>query len=159
MRLVKPEIRNAIEPIADRYQIDPDLIEAMVIKESSGIPTATRYEPDFYKRYIVPLKVPEIEGKKRATSYGLLQVMFQSAIEDGYKGIAEDLLLIETGLEWGVKHLLKKIKKYGQVTLDDAISAYNAGNVRKDAHGKYLNQYYVDTVHKYLRYLSKIREG
>jgi soluble lytic murein transglycosylase-like protein len=150
MRLVSENIRRMIEVVADKYSINPDLIEAMVIKESSGNAMAIRYEPAFYRNYIVKLNLPEDEGKKRATSYGLLQIMYQSAIEDGFKSIAEDLLIPNVGLEWGVKHLSKKIAKYGKEDINRAIAAYNAGNVRKMKDGKFVNQYYVDRVNRYL---------
>lgn len=147
MRLVSKEIRDAIE--RTHYDVDPDLIEAIVMTESSGNPNATRYEPAFYERYIKSLGLPEEEGRKRATSYGLMQIMYQSAWEDGYRDNVERLLMIDVGLNWGVKHLLKKIKKYGQQDINRAISAYNAGNVRiKDGH--FENQYYVDRVNRYL---------
>lgn len=155
MRLVSEKTRILIEAVADKYQIDPDLIEAMVMRESSDTTGATRYEPGFNAQYITRLKLPDDEGKKRSTSYGLLQIMYQSAIEDGFKGVAEDLIIPEIGLEWGVKHFSGKIKKYGQKDINRAISAYNAGNVRmKD--GKFVNQYYVDRVNEYLR---KIKNG
>jgi soluble lytic murein transglycosylase-like protein len=153
MRLVSKEIRDAIE--RTHYDIDPDLIEAIVMTESSGDPNATRYEPAFYERYIKPLGLPEAEGKKRATSYGLMQIMYQSAWEDGYRDSAERLLKIDVGLNWGVKHLKKKIALYGKQDINRAISAYNAGTPRmKD--GKFVNQYYVDRVNEFMR---KIKSG
>ena len=153
MRLVSKEIRDAIE--RTHYDIDPDLIEAIVMTESSGNPNATRYEPAFYKKYIVPLDLPEEFGKKRATSYGLMQIMYQSAIEDGYKDEAEKLLIPDVGLNWGVKHLKKKIDRYGKQDINRAIAAYNAGTPRmKD--GKFVNQEYVDRVN---RFLKQIKEG
>jgi soluble lytic murein transglycosylase-like protein len=142
----------AIEAAAGKYGIDPDLVEAMVMTESSGRPQATRYEPAFYQRYIVPLDLPEAEGKKRATSWGLLQIMGQSAREDGYKGEIEALLDIHAGLEWGVRHLAKKIKRYGEDDINRAVAAYNAGNVRiVPETGKFVNQSYVDRVNGFLK--------
>ena len=153
MRLVSKEIRDAIE--RTHYDIDPDLIEAIVMTESSGDPSATRYEPAFYKKYIVPLDLPEEFGKKRATSYGLMQIMYQSAIEDGYKDEAEKLLIPDVGLNWGTKHLKKKIARYGKQDINRAIAAYNAGSPRvKD--GRFVNQEYVDLVN---RFLKQIKEG
>lgn len=155
MRLVSEEIRREIEIQAENFGIDPNLIEAIVMTESSGHPNTSRYETAFYSRYIIPLKLFAAEGMKRATSYGLMQIMYQSAIEDGYKGTAEDLLKITIGLECGVKHLRKKYEKYYTGNIDFVIAAYNAGSPRF-VNGKFSNQEYVDKVHKYLKQIREV---
>jgi soluble lytic murein transglycosylase-like protein len=154
MRLVSKEIRDAIERCP--YDVDPDLIEAIIMRESSGNPNVKdRYEPGFYKQYIVKMGLPETEGRKRATSYGLMQIMYQSAIEDGYQGSPEVLRQIDVGINWGVRHLRKKIKFYGVQDINRAIAAYNAGSPRwKD--GKFVNQGYVDGVNGFLKKIKGV---
>jgi soluble lytic murein transglycosylase-like protein len=144
---VNIDIRQAIESIAYEHNIEPDLIEAMVLTESSGNAKAWRYEPAFYAKYIQKKDYPEELKKDLATSWGLMQVMGVVAWEMGLKGrIKETLCTIEGGLEYGVKHFAKFLHKYGNIP--DAIASYNAGSPRRKD-GIYVNQGYVDKVMKY----------
>ena len=152
MRLVPEKTRRLIEEIAPKHNLDPDLVEAICMKESSGNTLATRYEPAFYKTYVANMDLPEEEKRLRSTSIGLMQVMGQVAREHGFKGPLEDLLKPEICLEYGCKHLAKKIEKY---SIPGGIAAYNAGNVRRKDNGTYVNQYYVDKVKEYLMQIKE----
>lgn len=147
--MLSQAIKSTIKIRSEEFGIDPALTTAFVMVESSGNPTATRYEPNFYKRYILPLKLPPPEGTKRATSWGLMQLMGQVAREKGFKGEFEELFEPATGLYWSLKHLKHFINKYAP-NLDDAIASYNAGSPRKTKEGNYVNQVYVDKIHKHL---------
>ncbi len=148
--MITQAIKNIIKIRAEEFGIDPDLITAFVIVESSGNPRATRYEANFYKHYIVPMGIKDsAEAMGRATSYGLMQIMGQVAREKGFKGKFEELFDPATNLFWCLKHLKGFIKKYAP-NLDDAIASYNAGSPRKDELGKYRNQVYVDRIKSHL---------
>lgn len=82
------------EVIRKRAAIDglnPDLIACVIAQESGGNPWAYRFEPGFYRRYISPLTpttangyIPrwiswDSEKMARSTSYGLMQVMGETA--------------------------------------------------------------------------------
>src|SRR5690349_19412236 len=84
--------RREIEEVARAHALDPDLIEAVVLTESSGRTDAFRHEPDFYRRYLQGK--PEWAGtnpRRVASSYGLMQVMYPVAKELGFEGQPEDL--------------------------------------------------------------------
>jgi soluble lytic murein transglycosylase-like protein len=134
-------------------------VESFVVTESSGNPKATRYEPNFYKKYILPMLHDNAytphEAIGRATSYGLMQIMGQVAREKGFKGEFEELFDPATGLEWALRHLRHFIDKYAP-SLDDAIASYNAGSPRKDANGFYYNAQYVSKIHKYLNQIKEV---
>jgi len=149
--MVKPGIRALIESKAAAYRLDPDLVEAHVLTESSGEPTATRFEPRFYERYVRPLGIKDDnEARGRATSFGLLQIMGQVARELGFQGAFSSLLDPATGLDWGCKKLARCYKRYEKQGIDYGIAAYNAGSaVRVD--GVFVNQAYVDKVNGYLK--------
>lgn len=51
-------------------------------------------------------------------------------------------------IEYGAKYLASQYKRYGD--WHDAVAAYNAGSVKKDASGRYTNQPYVDFVFGHL---------
>lgn len=151
-------LRRIIEEKAGEVGIDPDLCQAFCAVESSYNPHATRYEPNFYKRYILPMltkgDITADEARGRATSYGLMQIMGQVAREKGFRGKFEELYGLAAGLEWGLKHLKHFIDKYAP-NLDDAIASYNAGSPRKAGDGWYVNQGYVDKIHKYLNQIKE----
>ena len=158
---MKPELRKIIEIRALEYGIDPDLVEALCFVESSFNPKATRYEPAFFKTYILPMlqrnEISPVEATGRATSWGLMQLMGQVAREKGFKGQFEELFEPAAGLHWALKHLRHFLDRYPN-DIDQpylAIAAYNAGSPRyKD--GKFVNQQYVDKVNKYL---NQLKEG
>ena len=154
--MVKHEIRLEIEKAAAKYGLDPDYVEAHVMTESSGNPKATRYEPAFYSRYVVPLKIKdEKEAKCRATSFGLLQIMGQVAREMGFKGEFKDLCGVIGGLDWGCRKLAKCYEKFGKKNINAGIAAYNCGTPKITPEG-FKNQEYVNRVNGFLK---KIKEG
>jgi len=121
-------IEDLITETATSHQLPPTVVRAMVLVESGGNPNAARYEPDFYKRYIAGRKLPPAEGKGLAISYGLLQIMGETARTIGYTGQLAALFAPETGLEWGCRFLRRLADRY----LDDGgwetvCRAYNGG--------------------------------
>ena len=128
--------RKEILKKADKYDLDPSLIAAIVLVESSGNPYAIRVEPAFWRRYgatyqkiIAPghparrwLKYPEVF----ASSYGLMQIMFGVAVEHGCRvRFPTELLKPDLNLEFGCKILAKKIKI--KQNIEEGVLAYNGG--------------------------------
>ena len=150
--MVSKEIRDIILTKANKYNLYPDLVEAHVMTESSGKVDATRYEPAFYKTYIVKLGIKnQTEATGRATSWGLLQIMGQVARELGYQGSWTGLCDPMVNLEYGCKKLSKCYQRY-HPELDKGIAAYNSGSaivVFKEGVETLRNQEYVDRVHKF----------
>jgi len=95
-------IIEAIRRHAEARSIAPSLLLALVEQESNFYPWATRCEPAFHKRYIEPLAanggVPTSELYQRSISWGLGQVMGQTARESGYTGPIGMLLDVDTNL-------------------------------------------------------------
>lgn len=136
------------------YDLDPALVCAICDKESAWNPWAIRYEPVFYSAYIRDMGtdrlykanpnmrsgIPTVETEKfmLAYSYGLMQVMGQTAREAGFNSqFLSELFDVGVNLKFGCIVLGQKIKKY---KIPDAISAYNAGSPTKS------NRYYVNKV-------------
>lgn len=129
---------------ANRAGIDPALVCALCAVESNWNPLAMRYEPRFYDRYVAPISekslrsrnpwmaaggLPTLDTERRllSFSYGLMQVMGQTARENGFDGQWLGALLIPSeNLEIGCRYLSRKLTAWSEV--DDAISAYNAGS-------------------------------
>jgi len=99
-------------------------------RESSWNNYAIRYEPGFFSHYIAPLytanKVGVTEAYARSFSWGLMQVMGQTAREMGYDGDLPGLCHPETGIEVGCRVLAHKLA-VNEGNLQAALQAYNGG--------------------------------
>jgi soluble lytic murein transglycosylase-like protein len=149
---------------ASSYGIDPDLVRALITKESNYNTWAMRFEPSVYVscKYLL---APEVHASKliisvetekvcQSTSWGLMQVMGFTARELEFDAELPKLLTPELGIRYGCKKLKKLFEKYNEES--DVIAAYNAGGARKTPGGMYVNQTYVDGVHFYLTRIRKI---
>lgn len=131
--------RGLIERLARAHSLDPNLVEAVVIAESSGCTDAFRHEPEFYTRYLKDN--PEYQGQNQrrvSSSYGLMQVMYPTAQQYGYSEHPEHLFVPETGLQYGCLHLAAMLRWAGG-NPRQALAAYNGGkgNWKADAPQRY----------------------
>lgn len=130
------------------------LVAAVVRTESGGNPCAMRYEPDFDKRYnrqkptgFIPRGCSDAtEEIGRATSWGLLQVMGETARFMGFQGWFPEMCTPAVGLYWGCNFLMRlrdrHLAAYGW---PGVVAAYNAGSPRLSGN-KFVNQEYVDKI-------------
>jgi len=113
--------------IAAQRSLDPALVCAVVEQESSWDTFAIRYEPAFRTRYVVPLALPASEEIARSISWGLMQVMGQSARQHGFT--AKSLAALcdpAAGLAIGCAVLASKIAQAsGEVA--HALQLWNGG--------------------------------
>lgn len=101
------------------------------------------------------MNLPAQEAQDRSTSWGLMQIMGQTAIEFGWKGPLQDLLEPVNGIEWGCRKLAqcfqaamkKPIHMPGPHEYDRlALLAYNGGTDKEypdrvlSKIGKYVGQ-------------------
>lgn len=125
--------RSQIETAAKAYWLDPNVVEAVVLTESSGHTDAFRFEPDFWTRYLKDK--PEYASaipRRVSSSYGLMQVMYTTACERGYRGEPEILFVPHINLAYGCKHLAHLVQWAGG-NIDKALAAYNAGKGNWDS--------------------------
>ena len=146
--------------------LSPTLVLAIILAESSGNPWACRYEPSFFSWLVKRIKDQTIRYSKgitrqteetsRATSFGLMQVMGQTAREIGFKGdFLTQLCDPEINVTYGVKYLVSRMKLYHKK--EEYIAAYNSGKPKySKVTGRLINESYVVKVHEYQR---KIRLG
>ena len=117
--------------IATNFKLDPVLICAMVEQESNWNPWAMRFEPFFFNRYVSSQytnnKISASEAWARGYSWGLLQVMGQTARENGF-----DMLFLsalcdpEAGLSIGCSVFAKKLDA-AKGEVNKALLAWNGG--------------------------------
>lgn len=127
--------KTIIEMIANKYQLSPELLAAVIMQESSGNPYAVRFEPAFMTRYVDKTKGQqnltssadwETERICRSTSWGLMQIMGLVARERGYtKHFLSELSDPMDNIEFATKHLSQLIARSGNEIR--GLLAYNGG--------------------------------
>ena len=146
--------RAEIESAAAREAIPASLIAAVIQEESRFDPWATRAEPRYMRNRAVrraaarfvklhphgPTAFTELVG--RAQSYGLMQVMGETAREQGFApSFLAELYIPRNAIAHGAMLLAQLLRRYHNDTLA-AISAYNQGTPHK-RRGIFVNARYV----------------
>lgn len=146
--------------------LDPILVEAVVVQESTGNTDAFRFERDFWNRYLKMLPhYKDANPRRVSSSYGLMQIMYQTAVEVGYPANLppEALFVPEVGLKWGCRKLrsLQDWANTGYPTVDPpkrlraVLASYNGGmGGNKPTEPKLRNDYYAASVLKYYSILQ-----
>lgn len=125
-----------IETVATKYGLDPLLVAAVCWQESAFQADAFRFEPAFWNRYLKKKKEWAGTNPRRvSSSYGLMQVMFPVAVEDGTElaSAPEALFVPEVALGAGCTRLRKLIRWATALPLSEAdrlvaaLAAYNGG--------------------------------
>lgn len=143
---------------AKEFSLPPILIASIIAEESSWNTYKIRHEGGFEERINVGKFAKlnnypeESESILQSCSFGLMQVMGCVARELGFDKDFGMLLDPEIGVQVGCKKLSLLIKKHGQG--NDAIASYNAGSVKMDGKGKYMNQDYVNHVNAFMKELA-----
>ena len=126
---LKTSYDDLISEISHRYGNSPQLVKA-IIKVESG------FDPKAHRK------------TKHEDSRGLGQINANTARALGITKL-DDLFIPEVNVET-INKLLINLKKRNK-SLPDIIAAYNAGSVKVDKSGKYINSSYVNNV--YSRFL------
>ncbi len=119
---------------AVRHHLDPALVCAIVEQESAWQPWAIRFEPAFFAKYVAPLfaickiePATNTEAYSRAISWGLMQVMGQTARERGFAGkFLSELCDPATGLDAGCELLAHKLA-LAEGNIERALVLWNGG--------------------------------
>lgn len=140
-----------VSSIAEEYDLDPRLVFAIIMVESSNRSNVARYEAHFRwttneAEHAKRIGITEAsEHQLQKFSWGLMQTMGGSVRDLGYMGFLPELCVPQVGIRWGCMYLRKLMDRYGN-DVERAVAAYNAGSSRKRDDGKYVNQEYVDKV-------------
>lgn len=153
---------NVITATAKENDLDPLLVAAVIMAESSGKQWETRYEPNYRWLHKPELFVPAYdkaalitEEIHQKTSWGCMQVMGAVAREWGFKAEMPKLCIWTIGVNYGCKHLRFHLKRWGNIP--DAIAGYNAGAPRDtDKDGLVDNHKHVNRVLKFYTELGGV---
>lgn len=126
-----PEFIELAKQQAQTLGLDHRLVCAVCEQESSWDTWSIRYEPEFYLHYLLPLVVSgkiddATEARARAFSWGLMQVMGETAREHGYAGHLAELCKPATGIAIGCRVLAAKLAG-AQGDVERALLAWNGG--------------------------------
>ena len=136
-----------ITSVAQQFAVRADILHAQVLQESNGDTFAFRYEKAYFERYI--RNRPNVAGARygplAACSYGLLQIMLETALEHGFSEEPERLFIPTIGLTWGVRYFRRLLDKYSG-DYEGALIAYNGGPGVVKRGRPYATQAYADAV-------------
>lgn len=115
-----------VKQLAQKAGVDPALACAVCEQESSWNPNASRFEPAFLVRYVLPLRLDANEAHDRATSWGLMQLMGEVAREQGFTGELDTLCDPNIGLPQSLQHL-KHFLTLEEGNVHAALQRWNGG--------------------------------
>jgi len=171
---LEDRVETLIHDTAAAKGLPPEVVRALVIKESTGHVWACRAEPKY--RYLwdvklrrpfrrltpqellskqAPADFPSLGATSRDTefwcqqmSWGYMQIMGAVARECGYTGqFLVGLCEPAINIEIGSRHLQDLARRYqDKVGWPGVVAAYNAGSPRVLDTGAFENQAYVDAV-------------
>jgi hypothetical protein len=141
-----PAITQLIHQSAVAINWSPTLLQAQVQVESAGDTNAFRYEPAFFAHYVLHNASAKaaLYGPIAACSFGLLQIMWEVAVEEGYTGRPECLFDPATGLMCGTRHL-QKLRMWRPDDDHAVLAAYNGG-MAGNGNAPYRNADYIKRV-------------
>lgn len=127
-----PELVALAGRIAAEHKLEAVLVCAVIEQESNWDQWAVRYEPAFMSRYVWPMyregKFNTTEAYTRSMSWGLMQIMGETARELGFDGqFLTELCDPEHGIEYGCRKLAKAVERAGGGAAE-ALLSYNGGS-------------------------------
>lgn len=153
-----------VNDVAVKQGLLPLIVAAVCQTESNYRADAFRHEPQFWLRYMA--KNPAyaaLHPRRYSSSYGLMQVMWVAAVEDGHDATLppESLFVPEVGLVAGCRRLKRCIdwaRQFRTVSDKDrllgALAAYNGGMNSSQAPPNPRNIKYALRVWQHLQELS-----
>ncbi len=129
--MTKDDLVLCARKAAVRHNVPPEIVCGIVTRESSWNPWTVRYEPQFFLKYVAPLYIAKqftaTEAYGRGMSWGLMQVMGETAREKGFTGeFLSELCDPEVGLEWGCLDFAHMMAISGG-SVNAALEKYNGG--------------------------------
>jgi len=124
---MKTAYRTEIRAAAAQFGLDPLLLEAQVLAESSGNADAFRFEQAFWNNYLKnKAEWASSVPRRVSSSYGLMQIMYPVAKEIGFTGEPEELFVPTVNLQWGCKKF-RQLLNWAGGDVVKALVAYNGG--------------------------------
>lgn len=146
-----PLLTALVGQAARAARLPANLLAAQVLHESDGDPWAFRYELVYFRRMLLGKTTKGTPyGPLAACSYGLLQILYETALEVGFSGEPHQLFDPQTNLTLGAT-IMRNLWDWAGGLDEDyarALSAYNGGKGTAQHGPPYPNQAYVDAVYQ-----------
>jgi soluble lytic murein transglycosylase-like protein len=143
-------MRKLIRKKATQYNLPFELVASVIFQESGGNPWAARVEESFFVRHYEGKTARDLRGFvpkvislrtemwHRATSWGLMQILGETARGMGYgRDSLTKLCDPQANLEWGCRALAECFKQApdsaGELQTREALAAYNTGRTHHEA--------------------------
>lgn len=129
----KDQLIALAKQIAASYALDPAIVCGICERESSWNTLEIRYEDGFFEKWIRPMTesgavTDKTEARARAISWGLMQIMGQSARLRGYHGSFAGLCADPgLGINYGCRHFKAYLDADGG-NVEEALQHYNGGS-------------------------------
>jgi hypothetical protein len=153
------EYDGIFKSAAAMFKVEAAVLKAIAMQESGLVWISYRFgksERRFYRKYIEGK--PEwmkhryyTEPKVIAASWGLMQIMYTTAVQMGLPREApwHTIMEPETNILLGARYYANQMDRYGNASA--AIAAYNAGSPRVvEGTNRFENQDYVDKVWRFV---------
>lgn len=129
--MTRDELIALAQKKAAEHGLSPKIFCGLVERETQWNAWKIRYEPGFYEEYVQKMVNAgaihdETEAHGRAISWGLGQVMGETAREMGFTGDFAQLCEPETGLEYTARILRHDIDR-ASANVTAALQRYNGG--------------------------------
>jgi soluble lytic murein transglycosylase-like protein len=121
------ELITLAKSIAASMGLYPPLICAIIERESTWRTDVTRYEAAYKIKYVDPKHYPETEATLRSTSWGLMQILGDSARVAGCTGNLQELIDPNLNLYWGCLWFIHKMLQAKGI-IDIALEDWNGGS-------------------------------
>lgn len=156
---VEPHLYTATIMAAEEWGLPYRWLMAQILHESGYNPYAKRVEPGFMKRYgHTVARLARKQGARTGrlwirapldfnASYGLMQIMWSTAVERGFTGTyPSELFAVSLNLEYGCAELHRQLVK-AEGDLGVALDAYNDGRINaRSATGELVDHDYTDRI-------------
>ncbi len=126
------EYGDLIKQVAKKYDLDPQVIFATIMTESEGNPKAYRFEQHI-----------------NDASFGLGQILYNTAKGLGFNGTSEDMYRPEINIDLIGKYHRYTLDTYGQLSPEQMAVVYNTGQLNAIPYRGYLVRF-VDWYYNYL---------
>lgn len=121
-----------IVKVALKHNLDPILIESIVVQESGGNADAFRFDKNYWNRTLKQNKIYSEKNPRRVSSYyGLMQIFYPVAVERGFPpDLPPELLFVpETALDYGCRQM-KMLLEWATDNVEGrlaAVASYSGG--------------------------------
>lgn len=123
-KLVWERYGSYIQKSAEKYKVDQKIIFATIMTESNGNTFSKRAEPQI-----------------NDASYGLGQILYGTARGIGFEGKPDDLYNPEKNIDLVGKYYRYNLDHYGDLTINQLVTSYNAGNPYAQAYPGHLTKF------------------